>query len=1056
MAGIAGAYVAVVGAYIVFAQAPAAQQLRTRAEALQAEYAMLGARAGDLRDALGEIRQLARTGARTAADRRKAGAVRATLRAVTEHFEGVQAGLLLKGIPPAMRAALADAADAESRLAGVLLETLDYLDLGDVEAAGSRVAGADASREDLLMHLDEAQRLGLADVVESERLLETRTSQIVRAIGLWALLGATLLALALLLLHRRLYAPLKALDSGLAGVAGGDLHLSLPVRRQDELGRLTASFNQMTDVLRGRAEEERRRASSLVDTQAATYRISEAAHTARTLQDLFVAIHHIVGELMPARNVYIALQHAATGIISFPYFVDEFDQTPAPKRPGKGLTEYVLRTGQPLLATPDVALALERRGEIDLIGAPSIDWLGVPLTAEGRTIGVLVVQTYTEGVRYDAADRDVLQFVSTQVAMAIERKRSEEALRESEATLQVFINAIPEPALLLDVEGTIVAANRAMAERLGGDLIDIVGRYAYGLLPEAIAASRKQHIQAAVRSRKASVFEDAMRGRSYINYVYQVLDTGGTVTRVAIFALDITDRKRAEEAVQRSEEQYRTLVEGVKDVIFALSPDAAVTALNPAFEEITGWTRDEWLGKPFVGLLHPDDIPPALDLLGLVLRGESRGAVRLRVRTRGGEHRVGEFRANAQLRDGAVAGILGIVRDITDRVRLEDELRQAQKMEAVGRLAGGVAHDFNNLLTAISSYSELLLADFAREDPRRADVEEIRKATERAAGLTRQLLAFSRRQVLQPKVLDLNAVIGGAEKLLRRLIGENIMLVTRLDPALGAVRADAGQLEQVIMNLAVNARDAMRDGGTLTLETANIEFEAAAQTAEQSIVAPGSYVLLLVRDTGAGMDAQTKRHLFEQFFTTREKGRGTGLGLATVYGIVKQSGGFIWVDSEPGQGTTFRINLPRVDAVARPAERSEPPAQPATAGTETILLVEDEDAVRAVVRESLRRQGYAVLEAPNAEAALEISAGFGGHIELLLTDVVMPGLSGRALADRLVVERPDTKVLYMSGYTDDAIVRHGVLEPGLNYLQKPFTPDVLTHRVREVLNAESP
>jgi PAS domain S-box-containing protein len=788
--------------------------------------------------------------------------------------------------------------------------------------------------------------------------------------------------------------------------------------------------------------------------QTATFRISEAAHTSRTLQELFAAIHRIVGQLMPARNFYIALQDLASGIISFPYFVDEFDATPEAKPPGKGLTEYVLRSGKPLLATPDVALELERKGEVELIGTPSVDWLGVPLKAVGRTIGTLVLQTYTGGVRYSETDRDMLQFVSTQVAMAIERKRADQALRESESTLQVFIDAIPEPALLLEPDGTIVAANRAMTMRLGGDPIDIVGRNAFALLPPEVAAPRKRQIAEVVEHRRAVVFEDEAHGRSYINYVYPVLDSAGVASRVAIFALDITDRKTAEAAVLRSEEQYRMLVEGVKDVIFALSPDGIVTALNPAFEEFTGFTRHEWLGKPFAGLLHPDDVARADTLLRSMPMDEERPTAQLKIRTSAGDYRIGEFHASAPRREGEITGILGIVRDITDRVRLEDQLRQAQKMEAVGRLAGGVAHDFNNMLTAISSYSELLLADMASGDPRRQDVIEIRKATERATALTRQLLAFSRRQVLQPKVVDLNGIIGGAEKLLRRVIGEDVALATRLEPSLAPVTADAGQIEQVIMNLAVNARDAMQHGGTLTLETSTVLIHAATQTAEQSIVAPGRYVLLRVADTGSGMDAETRRHLFEPFFTTKERGRGTGLGLATVYGIVKQSGGFIWVDSEPGRGSAFRIYLPVADDAARLPEAGElaPAGEPPEEGSETILLVEDEDAVRAVAREALRRRGYAVLEAAHADGALEVADGFDGRIELLLTDVVMPGLSGRALADRLSALRPDTKVLYMSGYTDAEIVRHGVLEPGLNYLQKPFTPDVLAHKVREVLD----
>jgi PAS domain S-box-containing protein len=665
--------------------------------------------------------------------------------------------------------------------------------------------------------------------------------------------------------------------------------------------------------------------------QAATYRIAEAVTTTRGLEDLLRTVHQIVGELMPAKNFFIALQDPATETVTWPYFVDEFDPPPPPRRLGRGLTEYVLRTGRAALVTPDVEKRLAASGEVELTGEPALDWLGVPLIAEHGVIGALVVQSYTEGTRYGERELELLRFVSTQIALAIDRKRREEALRESE-------------------------------------------------------------------------------------------------------------------------EQFRTLVDGLRDLIFALTPDGTVTSLNLAFEDITGWPRDQWIGRRFVELLHPDDAPHALALLDQVLRGQQPPTAQLRVRTSQDEDRVGEFHTSVQLRDGEIVGILGIVRDITDRIRLEEQLRQAQKMEAVGRLAGGVAHDFNNILTAISSYSELLLADFAPGDPRRADVEEIRKATERAAALTRQLLAFSRRQVLQPKVVDLNAVIANAEKLLRRLIGEDIALVTRLEPALGAVRADAGQLEQVIMNLAVNARDAMQTGGALTLETQNVVIAATTLAAEERIVVPGRYVLLRVRDTGTGMDAETRRHLFEPFFTTRDKGKGTGLGLATVYGIVKQSGGFIWVDSEPGRGSSFRIYLPRVDEAAPPAAPGAAAAEPPAAGTETILVVEDEDAVRAVAREALRRQGYRVLEAANAEAALVVAAGFAGHIGLLLTDVVMPGLSGRALADRLAALRPRTRVLYMSGYTDDAIVQHGVLEPGLSFLQKPFTPDVLAQRVREELD----
>ena len=383
--------------------------------------------------------------------------------------------------------------------------------------------------------------------------------------------------------------------------------------------------------------------------------------------------------------------------------------------------------------------------------------------------------------------------------------------------------------------------------------------------------------------------------------------------------------------------------------------------------------------------------------------------------------------------------------------RSEEQFRQAQKMEAVGRLAGGIAHDFNNLLTVITSYSDILLEDLAPQDPRCQDVEEIRKAAASGAGLTRQLLAFSRQQVLQPRVLDVNAVLANAEKLLKRLLGEDIELVTTLTPQLGAVKADPGQLEQVIMNLAVNARDAMPDGGKLTIETANADMDEASVRVHP-YAKPGQYVMLAVSDTGSGMDEQTKARIFEPFFTTKEAGKGTGLGLATVYGIVKQSGGFIWVYSEPSHGTTFKIYLPRVD---EPVEGLSVPSSSAESlrGAETVLLAEDAAAVRTVARQVLERHGYTVLEAPNGEAALYLATKHHGPIHLLLTDVVMPGLGGRQLADQLRALRPELKVLYASGYTDDAVVRHGVLKPGIAYLQKPLTPEALARKVREVLNS---
>jgi two-component system, cell cycle sensor histidine kinase and response regulator CckA len=397
---------------------------------------------------------------------------------------------------------------------------------------------------------------------------------------------------------------------------------------------------------------------------------------------------------------------------------------------------------------------------------------------------------------------------------------------------------------------------------------------------------------------------------------------------------------------------------------------------------------------------------------------------------------------------GAVVGYEKIVEDVTERRALEEQLRQSQKMEAVGRLAGGVAHDFNNLLTVIKGYSELLLDELKESESQREEVEEIRKAADRAAMLTRQLLAFSRQQVLAPKVLDMNSIVSEMDKLLRRLLGEDIGLFTSLEPALGRVKADPGQIEQVIMNLAVNARDAMPRGGKLTIETANAELDET-YAHEHVGAKAGSFVMLAVSDNGQGMTEQVRERVFEPFFTTKEMGKGTGLGLSTVYGIVKQSDGYVWVYSEPGVGTSFKVYLPRVDAPIEAAAKK--PTTTELNGTETVLLVEDEDGVRALVRQVLQKRGYTVLEARSGKDALLECERQQGKIDLLLTDVVLEQMSGRELAEKLSPLRPEMKVLYISGYTDDAIVHHGVLTAGKAFLQKPFTTEALARKIRSVL-----
>ena len=508
----------------------------------------------------------------------------------------------------------------------------------------------------------------------------------------------------------------------------------------------------------------------------------------------------------------------------------------------------------------------------------------------------------------------------------------------------------------------------------------------------------------------------------------------------------LTDDLKAEERF------HKAFNASPEPITIANLTDGRYLDVNESFLRTTGYRREEVIGRTSLELKfweRPEDRARLVAML------EEQGSVRdleITFRTKSGEQRTALDSAEII----EVAGqecIIAFFKDITERKFLEQQLRQAQKMEAVGRLSGGIAHDFNNLLGVIIGYSELLGERVVEHASLRKNVEEIKKAGHRAADLTRQLLAFSRQQVLDPKVLDLNAIVAGLEKMLRPLIGEDIELSTALDPALGHVKADQGQIEQVIMNLVINGRDAMPEGGKLMIETGNVELDNDYARRHPPVL-PGSYALLAVTDTGIGMDAKTQAHIFDPFFTTKEMGKGTGLGLATVYGVVKQSGGYIWVYSEPGKGTTFKTYLPLVEESPEPAGLGAARAKPSR-GSETILLVEDEESLRVMTRTLLVQSGYHVLDADSGAQALEIAHRHEETIHLLLTDVVLPGMRGRELAERMVLFRPDLRVLLMSGYTDHAIAAQGVLDVGTFFLQKPFTRDALTREVRKVLDIKA-
>lgn len=689
--------------------------------------------------------------------------------------------------------------------------------------------------------------------------------------------------------------------------------------------------------------------------QSSIYRISETALTAASLQQLIHSIHTIISELMPARNFFVALYDSSTDMLTFPYFADEKDPERKSRRAGRGLTEYVLRSGQPLSASPERLKELMDSHQVELIGTPAEVWMGVPLKIKEKIIGVLVVQSYDPRIRYRDDALHILQFVSTQVAMVIERKRTEEALRESEDRYRSFV-------------------------------------------------------------------------------------------------------QRSSEGIWRSELEVPLPVDLPEDLqIEHIFRHSYIAECNEAMARMYGLERaEDLLGKYVRDLLVVND-PHNIEYQRRFIRSGYR-LIDAESHEMDKERNAKYFMNNSVgiVENGFLIRIWGSQRDITERrkseeekIKLEQQLMQSQKIDAIGHLAGGVAHDFNNTLMAITGYCDLMMMKLEPQDPLYRDLAEIRKAADRGAMLTRQLLAFSRKQVMTPKVMDLNLVVGNMENMLRRLIGEDVQLDILAGKHLSRVKVDPGQIEQVLMNLAVNAREAMPQGGKLTIETSNIFLDE--EFARQHVpISPGHYVKLSVSDTGYGMDEATRSRIFEPFFTTKEN--GTGLGLSTVYGIIKQSGGHIWVDSVSGQGTLFTVYFPRVTI---PGDDTNASLERATGkGSETILLVDDNEPVRASTGGILKLRGYQVLLAASGSEALQIASQHPGKIHMLIADVMMPEMSGMELARRLQAERPDAKVLYMSGFSEENVRQENTFDPATSFIQKPASAALLIQKIRDLLDGK--
>ena len=694
---------------------------------------------------------------------------------------------------------------------------------------------------------------------------------------------------------------------------------------------------------------------------------------------------------------------------------------------------------------PDDRMPVSRalRGE-------TVDWLDLfvkhPHAPEGRWISV--------AARPLSGAADKPSAVICTYRDITERKHSERALRASEARYRLLFEENLAGIMRTTFDGGILECNEAFARMLG-----------YSSSAEACSLkspqfyynpSDRDEILARLREQKAlSQQEICFRRKdgspvwilANLNLVESTeLDGAPTIVGTTV---DISERKQSKEALRESQQRFAAFMRHLPGVAFMKNRQGQYVFYNEAAQGLFHTDPGDFLGKTDHEVWPKEYANRFVENDLEVSRSKKLAESVEPIPHKHGVHHWLIYRFPILDENDEVQFIGGVGIDITERRQLEDQLRQSQKMEAVGRLAGGVAHDFNNLLTVISGYGHMILRDLPGEDPLHGCIEEVLKAASRATSLTNQLLAFSRRQVIQPKVLDLNAHVANMDRMLRRVIGEHIELETVLSPGLGSVRADAGQLEQVIINLAVNARDAMPEGGKLSIRTSNVEVARSSRL--HADVRPGSYVRLTVADTGKGMDAEIMVHLFEPFYTSKETGKGTGLGLSTVYGIVKQSGGEVVVESNPGRGATFTIYLPRI---SEPVLNSPLSVEPAVrAGTETILLVEDELGVRQLVCEMLLRLGYQILQASGGAEALRLFEQHQGSIDLLITDVIMPQMSGRELAQRLKALQSSLKVLYISGYTDDMLAHHGVLESNVFLLQKPFAPDELAKKLREVLDA---
>ncbi len=815
--------------------------------------------------------------------------------------------------------------------------------------------------------------------------------------------------------------------------------------------------------------------------QAAVYEIAEAADRSRTLGELYEAVHAIVSTIMPANNFYIALYDETEDILSFPYFRDEVDEPSPSKKPGKGLTEYVLRTGKPLLCTREVMADLERRGEAELVGMPSPIWLGVPLVTGGKSIGVMVVQHYEDPNAYGEQEQRMLEFVSSQVAKAIGRKRVEERLRKSEERYRNFVERsgeaiwrlelkspipvllpVEDQLVLLYSHGILAECNDAMAQMYSlANAASMAGKQLGTIFPEGDPAAR-EFLRRFIASGYRIAEEELMRSAGQLQPQYALHTLIGTVSDGFLVQVwgtqrDISEAKRSQELLRQSEEKFRLLFEESQDAILMTTPDGQVVDINEAGLELLGYASKAEVCRANIArdiYVNPEEREIFKQILarhGYVIDFE------FTVKRRDGQQRIVLESASAERDEsGTIVSYRAFVRDITERKMLEDQLRQAQKMEGIGTLAGGIAHDFNNLLGIILGYATLLESPGIEPAKFRQSIDVIKKAVDRGANLVRQLLTFARKADPSFRSVHLHETIIELVKMLRQTFPKTITITTELDEHLPSVIADSTQLHQALLNLCVNARDAMSEEyggtgvGTLTLQTGVVPGSALRQA--HATAGADEYILIKVSDTGVGMDEATRGRIFEPFFTTKGLGKGTGLGLAVVYGVVNSHHGFVNVESEVGKGTSFILYLP-VQSRKLITPKEPPRAEKAASeGKKKILVVEDEELLCELLKNFLQEQGFDVLTAHDGQEALDCYESRRAEIDLVLSDMGLPRLGGWEMFQKMRELNPEVRAILASGYFDPNLKMDLLKAGAMDFVQKPYNTDYILQRIHEILS----